>query len=41
MWKAEANLCNKCGKQRQNGIINVESRGKCGIINVESGDKLG
>jgi len=30
MWKAEANWYNKCGKQRQSGIINVERRGKVG-----------
>jgi len=26
MWKAEAKWNNKCGKQRQSGIINVEIR---------------
>jgi len=41
MRNAGVKWSNKCGKQRQNGIINVESRGKCGIINVESGAKLG
>jgi len=28
MWKAEAKWDNKCGKQRESWIINVESRGK-------------
>jgi len=30
MWKAERKLENKHGKQRQIGIINVESGGKLG-----------
>jgi len=30
MWKAEAKWDNKCGKQRQSGIINVESGNKLG-----------
>jgi len=50
VWKAEAKWNNKCGKQRQRGIINVESRGKVGnkcgkqtqsdIISVESRGKV-
>jgi len=28
LWKAEANWDNKCGKQRQSGIINVETEAK-------------
>ena len=51
MWKAEAKWENKCGKRRQIGMINMESRrkwdNKCGkqrqsgIINVECGGKVG
>jgi len=51
MWKAGLKWDHKRGKQRQRGIINVESRekgeNKCGkqrhigIINVESRGKVG
>jgi len=30
MWKAEAKWDNKCGKQRQGGIIHLENRVKVG-----------